>query len=73
MIYGTVKLLKIYSLYLAPFLTYSTIEFLIFLQGEFFLVARVTVTLVYSPGDSLTLSGVILKSLPLSCLTSKAI
>ena len=41
---GTVRLLRISSLYLAPFLTSITIEFLIFLQGVFFLVARVTVT-----------------------------
>ncbi len=72
-IYGTVRLLMISNLYLAPFLTSKTIEFLIFLQGVFFLVVRVTLTLAYSPGANLTLSGVILKSLVLSCLTSKAI
>ena len=73
MISGTVKLLMSYSLYLAPFFTSRIIVFFIFLVGVLFLVARVTVTFVYSPGANLTLSGVILKSLVLSCLTSKAI
>ena len=59
-IYGTVRLLKMSSLYFAPFFTYKTIEFFILLHGVFFLVAKVTVTLAYSPGANLTLSGVIL-------------
>ena len=69
MISGTVRLLMIYNLYLAPFLTSRIIEFLIFLHGVFFLVARVTVTLVSSPCASLILSGVILKSLFLRVFT----
>lgn len=70
---GTVKLLRMSNLYLAPFLTSRTIEFLVRLQGVFFLVAKVRVTFVYYPGASLTLSGVILKSVVLRIRMSKDI
>lgn len=52
-IYGTVRLLKRSSLYLAPFLTYNTTDDLNFPAFDILFVANVTVITIYYPGDNL--------------------